>query len=64
MLHAILPEGFSYQFADKDGRTIQGVVVNRFIQKSQWFGPFNGTLLDEEAGQDIGSTWEVYKLYN
>ncbi|XP_054759985.2 zinc finger protein 888-like [Lytechinus pictus] len=57
--HANLPQGFRYQFKDKDGSAIKGVVVDRFIQRSQWFGPFNGSLLDEEDGQDIGSTWEL-----
>ena len=58
-IHVPLPGGLKYAFADEEGKAITGVLASRVVDKGETFGPYNGSLLDEEAGKEIGSSWEV-----
>ena len=57
--HPTLPWGLRYKFEDVERKVVSGVRASRVIDMGEKFGPYTGTLLEEEAGMYIGSTWEV-----
>lgn len=52
-----LPQNLSFR-ATSEGK-VDGVVAKEMIEKGVEFGPYAGTLLDEEQGWTRDTTWEV-----
>ncbi|XP_030834193.1 zinc finger protein 665 isoform X2 [Strongylocentrotus purpuratus] len=52
-----LPQNLSFR-ATSEGK-VDGVIAKERIEKEVDFGPYTGTLLDEEQGWSIDTTWEI-----
>eukprot|EP00057_Strongylocentrotus_purpuratus_P023794 XP_011678268.1 PREDICTED: histone-lysine N-methyltransferase PRDM9 isoform X1 [Strongylocentrotus purpuratus] len=52
-----LPQGLSFKRTSLD--KVEGVVARETIEKGVEFGPYTGTLLNEEYGWFKDSTWEI-----
>ncbi|XP_041470863.1 zinc finger protein 624-like [Lytechinus variegatus] len=52
-----LPQGLSYKWS-VDGK-VEGVLAKGTVEKGSEFGPYTGSLMNEEQGLAKDSTWEI-----
>ena len=60
LLTVELPNYLKYKCTpEEEKEKITGVVAKETVEEGVEFGPFEGTLMDEEVGAPKDTTWEV-----